>query len=250
MAWTSWSIQREDMTLLRALHGVGPEGFYVDVGANHPTYDSDTKLFYDAGWKGINIEPSPHWFRLIQQERPRDTNINAAATDFDGKITLFDHPEGGLGTLDESYADRHVGEWNVAKRPIEVPALRVDTILRKYVPNAKKQIHFMKIDVEGHEEKVLRGCDFITYRPWILCVEAVEPMKVHVPTHEAWDHLLIEAGYRYMRFDGLNRWYVAEEHPERFEAFAFPVDDYIHWSYLQRIRELEARVHDLEKRAA
>ena len=32
-------------------------GFYVDVGAGHPTEDSVTRHFYDLGWRGINVEP-------------------------------------------------------------------------------------------------------------------------------------------------------------------------------------------------
>ena len=252
MAFTSWSIQREDILLLRALKDVHHTiGFYIDVGANHPTFDSDTKLFYDHGWKGINIEPSPHWFKQIQQERTRDTNIQAAASDVDGgTITLFDHPEGGLGTINEQFADRHAVEFNIAKRGVEVPRRTVASICDHYIKDPLKQIHFMKIDVEGHEEQVIRGCDFNRFRPWILCVEAVEPCKVHIPTHESWDHLLLAASYKFVLFDGLNRWYVAEEHPERFPAFAYPTDDFINWQYLRRIEELESRVRELEGRQA
>jgi FkbM family methyltransferase len=245
MTVTSWSIQREDILLLRALSGVHhTDGFYIDVGANHPTYHSDTKLFYDHGWRGMNIEPSPHWFKLIIEERPRDVNIHAAASDKPGTITLYDHPEGGLGTVVERFADRHEENLHIPKIAMEVPAFTLEYLCDRYIKT--KPIHFMKIDVEGHEEKVIRGADFNRFRPWVLCVEAVEPLRVDVPTHEAWEHLLIETGYRYMLFDGLNRWYVAEEHPERFAAFAFPTDDFVHWSYLQRIKELEDRVRQLE----
>ena len=37
----------------------GSSGFYVDIGAFHPTEDSVTKLFYDRGWRGINVDPVP-----------------------------------------------------------------------------------------------------------------------------------------------------------------------------------------------
>lgn len=244
MAYTSWSIQREDVLLLRALHGVHhTDGFYIDVGANSPQEDSDTKLFYDSGWHGINVEPSPHWYERLMAERPRDINLHAAASDKTGTITLFDHPSGGLGTIREDFADRHASEYNIEKRAIEVEALTLAEICERHAP---KDIHFLKIDVEGHEEQAIRGMDFKRFRPWIVLVEATEPLRVHIPTHEAWDHLITGSGYQYVLFDGLNRWYVADDHPERLSAFKFATDDFIHWSYPKRIGDLENRVHHLE----
>ena len=34
-------------------------GFYVDVGAMDPVIDSVTKVYYEHGWHGIDIEPHP-----------------------------------------------------------------------------------------------------------------------------------------------------------------------------------------------
>ena len=56
MSIVSYSQNFEDVMLWRALKDV-ENGFYIDVGANHPAIDSVTKLFYENGWSGINIEP-------------------------------------------------------------------------------------------------------------------------------------------------------------------------------------------------
>ena len=44
-------------------------GFYVDVGASHPTDGSVTRLLYDRGWSGINVEPGPN-FETSRSENP------------------------------------------------------------------------------------------------------------------------------------------------------------------------------------
>ena len=47
------SQNREDL-ILEAFFIGEKKGFYVDVGAYDPDYDSVTKLFYLKGWNGIN----------------------------------------------------------------------------------------------------------------------------------------------------------------------------------------------------
>ncbi len=245
MTFTSYSILREDILLARALQGVPhQDGFYIDVGANDPDNDSVTRLFYEHNWRGMNIEPSPYWFGKYAGSRPRDININAAASDRPGSLTLYDHPEGGLGTAVEEFADRHVGDFAIPKRAVEVPAVTLASLCEQHAP---ADIHFLKIDVEGHEEQAIRGMDFTRFRPWILCIEATEPMRPSVLTHDAWDHLVTGAGYWFALFDGLNRWYVAKEHPERMLPLVNPTDDYVHHRYLRRIAELEAEVARLKR---
>lgn len=153
----SYSGWHEDIMLLRALHGVHhDDAFYIDAGANSPVDDSVTKLFYDHGWHGLNIEASPYWYSRLATERPRDINIHAAVSDQPGTLTLFGHAEGGLGTLVEEFADRHEKEYAIAKRGIEVEAVTLTSLCERYAPPV---IHFLKIDVEGFEEQAIRSMD-------------------------------------------------------------------------------------------
>jgi hypothetical protein len=43
--------------------------------------------------------------------------------------------------------------------------------------HAPRDIHFLKIDVGGYEGKVLKGMDFSRFRPWVVIVEARQPMR-------------------------------------------------------------------------
>ena len=54
----SYSQEGEDLILQRIL----PQeqvGFYIDVGAHHPFWYSNTALLYEKNWRGMNIDPSP-----------------------------------------------------------------------------------------------------------------------------------------------------------------------------------------------
>ena len=222
MTVTSWSTHREDVLLWRALHDIpAAEGFYIDVGAHDAGPHSNTRLLYDQGWHGITIEPSPTWADRQAEERPRDILIRAAASDRAGRITLHDHAHSGLGTVVAAFAERHAGELGLMLQPIEVEAVRLADICAQHAP---AQIHLFKIDVEGHEREALAGMDFTRYRPWILCLKATEPMRA-TETHQAWEPQLLDAGYCFVRFDGSNRWYVADEHADRAAALSIPADD-------------------------
>src|SRR5687767_10524500 len=64
-------------------------GFYIDIGAAHPTHLSVTKHFYDSGWSGVNVEPLPRFFQKLAAARPRDINLQAMIGAADGGRTFF-----------------------------------------------------------------------------------------------------------------------------------------------------------------
>ncbi len=84
-----------------------------------------------------------------------------------------------------------------------------------------KEVHWLKIDVEGFEEKVLKGWDSQTLRPWVMVVEATIPGSPETD-YAGWDPIFTAAKYQFVYFDGLNRFYVAKEHAELAEAFSSP----------------------------
>lgn len=85
---TSYAQNFEDILLYRTFKHQ-KKGHYVDIGAWHPVQDSVTKLFYDLGWSGINVEPVERYHQLLVKERPRDVNLrcligptNSSSVDF------------------------------------------------------------------------------------------------------------------------------------------------------------------------
>ena len=216
MTTVSYAQNYEDVMLLRALRNI-EHGFYVDVGAQDPVADSVTRLFYERGWRGINIDPVEYWYRRLCEDRPEDVNLNIAVGNDPGPLKLFEVLDSGLSTVDESFARRHE-QAGFALRERLVPCRRLDSTLDEYKPGT---IHFLKIDCEGAERSVLESIDLGRWRPWIILLEATEPNS-QVPTHGQWEGLLTSSGYVFAYADGLNRFYVANEKQDLLAAFLVP----------------------------
>lgn len=234
--------------LWRALGHLG-KGFYIDVGANDPFYDSVTQLFYDKGWHGINIEPVPGHYAALKEYRPEDINLQCAAADTDGSFTLYEI-EGvrGWATLDAGMAQTYRNKGhNIIEIVVSVKTLT--EICSQYVDG---DIHFLKVDVEGAEEKVFRGMDLKRWRPWIIIAESRVPTEEGVLT-AAWETLVTGKGYSQVYFDGVNTFYLADERREQLQdAFTSPPNDldgyvrYNEWRCVHQGSQREALLRDLD----
>ena len=206
---TSYAQNSEDIILWRALNMI-KNGFYIDVGANDPDTDSVTRHFYEHGWNGINIEPLLHWNKILNEKRPKDINLRIAAGSAPGQLEIYELTDTRLSTSDKAIAERHEQTLGYKKKSQIVDVEKIANICIKY---KVKEIHFLKIDVEGAEEDVLKGCELLITKPWVILIESTLPFT-SVESHHEWEHYLIEAGYKYVYFDGLNRFYISPEHTD------------------------------------
>ena len=229
----SYAQNFEDVLLWRALHDVAG-GYYVDVGAFHPEIDSVTKWFYDQGWSGINIEPVPQVFALLEGARPRDQNVRAAAGAASGTAQLYvPRNSPGLSSLSPTSAE--------ANDPSSVELLTVEVCTLNQVldPHGDKPINFLKIDAEGEERNVLLGIDFSRFRPWIVIIEATAPQSSR-RTSQEWDEILLTHDYYKVYFDGLNEYYLSAEKKEIADQFSVPPNVFDNFELAVTIREQEA----------
>jgi FkbM family methyltransferase len=172
-AFRHFSQEGEDAILLRLLEE-RPSGFYVDVGAHHPKRFSNTFLFYQMGWRGINIEPSPGLGECFNRIRPRDINLEIGVGETPGVLTYFMFNDPALNTFDELLMREReaLTEYSVvATRDVAVE--RLETIFEERLPE-NQTIDFMSIDVEGFDLQVLRSNDWNRFRPEFILVEALE----------------------------------------------------------------------------
>ena len=245
MTFISYAQNLEDVILWRALRHID-RGFYIDVGAAWPDEHSVTKAFYDQGWHGINIEPNSKFNIQLSAQRPRDLNFEFAIGDTEGTFTMRFIPDSGLSTLDDATAAVHQNAgWSIC--PAEVQVRTLSSVWHEHVPPGQ-DVHFLKIDVEGYEEAVLRGSDFGKHRPWVVIVEATKPLS-QAQAHVTWESILLKADYQFAYADGLNRFYVAKEHFELLPAFNYPPNVFDGFKLIGQ-HDAEARAAQAEARAA
>jgi FkbM family methyltransferase len=216
MPFVSYAQNFEDVILWRALHHI-ENGFYVDVGAADPVEDSVTRAFYDRGWSGINIEPTEAYHARLVADRPRDLNLRVLAGAQFGMGTIHVIPDTGLSTMDRNFAARQAVKGRQSW-PEMLPIVTLDGVLQSH---GNRPIHFIKIDVEGAERAVLEGIDLKRFRPWIVLVEATEP-DTQIRTDHEWENFLLDRDYSFTYFDGLNCFYVANEHASLRDTIAVP----------------------------
>ena len=213
----SYAQNFEDVMLRRALQGV-TNGFYVDVGAWDPNMHSVTKHFYDSGWRGINIEPIPTYRSMFETLRPNDLNLFVAIGKANGRCNMTQIDGTGMSSLVVNEAVKKTAEKSYTSKNIQVEMRTLNSVFDEFAPSV---VHFLKVDCEGSEGDALNNFDLSRHRPWIILVEAVEPLT-NEPNHDVWEHNLIKNDYRFVYFDGLNRFYTASERAELSEAFSVP----------------------------
>lgn len=134
-----------------------PKGALVfDIGANVGTM---TAVFSSLGAKVVAVEPNPDCVRHIELTASRDSVeiLQAAAGETNGLAVLkISDRKDKMSSLSDEWREavskenrNYLGMW---KRAVTVPVITLDTLIARYgLP------HYLKIDVEGYEEEVLKG---------------------------------------------------------------------------------------------
>jgi FkbM family methyltransferase len=198
-------------------------GIYVDVGGGHPVADNVSFWFYLRGWRGLIVEPQRTLADLYAHVRPRDVAACCLAGQADGEAEfhVVEKLHGFSTTVREHAAG--AGKFGADFTTVRLPVRTLSALIDE---SKIGRIDFLKIDVEGAEAEVLAGIDFARHRPRVVLVEAVAPGSMEA-AWDAWEPGLVAGGYRFVFFDRLNRFYVAEEEAElaaRFPAEPAPWD--------------------------
>jgi FkbM family methyltransferase len=222
----------EDLYLYR-LFCKTEHGFYIDAGAWSPDVDSVTKIFYENGWRGINLEPLQECFESLQSKRPDDINLCFAVVDepsvgYVELAVLGDCPsENGLHHLLDpaSTENLDISSRHNTSSARWVVATTLREVIERYA--RPRQINFLKLDIEGAEYKAIKGLSLATLddelKPEVILLEATLPVSRLAAPHRSSCRQHLEAnGYTYLYFDGLNDYYCRNHLHSSFVKLMLP----------------------------
>jgi FkbM family methyltransferase len=172
--YISYAQHGDDLMLVNIFELLGIEKpSYLDLGAHHPTIISNTKLLYERGSRGVNVEANPALYPAFLRERPEDINLNVGVSTQEGKQVFHIYgPGSGRNTFSEREVESLKGVLNVTAH-LELPTVRLETIVCKYLND--KWPDLLLCDIEGYDYDVLKsiptwplGTDVL---PAVICVE-------------------------------------------------------------------------------
>ncbi len=175
-------------------------GFYVDIGAHHPLRYSNTALFYKAGWRGINIDPTPSAIEAFKKYRPDDINILSGVAKESSELDFYMFEDHAINTFSKDFADNFINDasrdWKfLGTQKIMVQPL--SKILDAHLPK-NKRIDFFNIDTEGLDIEILESNNWEKYSPNYILIEIHGCSKISEIQNCNVTKILNQKGYEYV----------------------------------------------------
>jgi FkbM family methyltransferase len=153
---------------------------YLDLGANHAKYLSNTFYFYRMGARGVLVEANPALIPELKLFRNQDIILNRCIAEKSGElVSFYVLSNNGLSTPSKEEADEFLKlnpELSI-ESTIDIETITVSEIMKRYFHDAPT---LLNIDIEGMEESVLRSIDFDTCRPLVIVCEMIPYMPNHI----------------------------------------------------------------------
>lgn len=198
--------------ILDFLLGKKENGYFVDIGANHPEYNSNTHYFEtNKKYHGIAFDPLQKYADLWKSNRPRTRFENLALGAAQGEVTFVEHDntDGWQDQLSFTSDSPLFNSETMVGKIVKV--IRLDEI-----DEIPKDIDFLSLDVEGAEISVLKGFGS-SIRPKIMLVENCFGISGNNEIRE----LAISMGYKFIfRISYIDDLYVRDDQEEIFSRAA------------------------------
>jgi FkbM family methyltransferase len=191
--------EREEEWMIRDYFNDRRGGVFVDVGANHfratsKTYFLESKL----GWSGIAIEPQREFAADYAKHRPRTKLLPFFVSDVSNETArlyiIKNMPP--VASSDEAFV-RKFGNPDEVR---EVPTITLTDLL---TAERLGQFDFLSMDIELHEPRALQGFDIARFKPSLVCVEALLPVRQQILNYFAAHGYVLVGKYVWVDFENL-----------------------------------------------
>ena len=145
---------------------------YIDIGAFHPFYLSNTALFHLRGSRGVNIEPNPAQFVMFEKERAADINLNVGIGARCELLPFYCMEDPTLSSFSKEEVNNLLLHGKKLEDTVELPLLTLSGIVNQHCDGMFPD--FLTLDAEGMEIEVLSTVDFASSAPKVICVETAE----------------------------------------------------------------------------
>jgi FkbM family methyltransferase len=168
--------EREEEWMIRDFFQDRRGGFFVDVGANH--FKSASKTYYlesKLGWSGIAIEPQREFEAEYAKYRPRTKFLPFFVSDVSNETARLYILKGmsQVASSDPAFVKR----FGTPDEARDVPTITLtDLLTTERVPH----VDFLSMDIELHEPQALKGFDIDRFKPSLVCVEGLLPVRQQI----------------------------------------------------------------------
>jgi FkbM family methyltransferase len=183
--------EREEEWLVRDFFNDRRGGIFVDVGANH--YRTASKTYYlesVLGWSGIAIEPLEEFAADYARHRPRTRFFPvfvSSVSDQTAKLYVL-RDQSSVSSSNEAF----VRQFGTPDEVRTVPTVALSDLLDR---ERIDRIDFLSMDIELHEPQALKGFDIDRFKPALVCIEALKPVRQQILDYFASHGYVLEGRY-------------------------------------------------------
>jgi len=154
----SYSLYGEDLLLLH-LFNRNSKGVYVDIGAFHERWISNTHALSKLGWSGVAVDVDTNKLVSFSLRRNCHTRVGAVVpkgfSEQEVVLYKFNRMSSEYDTIDKATADEYAQRYGLNYATVSVPAIAIDHLFESAVKLFSENIRYVNIDVEGADEAIL-----------------------------------------------------------------------------------------------
>ncbi len=183
--------EREEEWLIRDFFQDRKGGFFVDIGANH--YRLASKTYYletVLGWSGVAVEPQKEFAADYPKHRPRTRFFPlfvSSRSDETAKLFVL-KDQSSVASANEEF----VRQFGVPDEVRTVPTVSLTDLLDR---EKVTRIDFLSMDIELHEPEALKGFDIDRFKPALVCIEALLPVRQQILDYFARHGYVLDGRY-------------------------------------------------------